>query len=87
MVFKISASVSGFTLRGRPALRAGASAAGASTVAVVFSEYAVILLSADLVVAMLVLLTADPYNFINSFTATAIIKNSQKHSRKKSRGV
>ncbi len=52
----------------------------AVSVAAVFSEYAVILLSADLVVAMLVLLTADPYDFINSFTATAILKSSQKHS-------
>lgn len=52
----------------------------AVSVAAVFSEYAVVLLSADLIIAMLVLLTADPYNFINSFTATAILKSSQKHS-------
>lgn len=52
----------------------------AVSVAAVFSEYAVILLAADLVIAMLVLLTADPYDFINSFTATAILKSSQKHS-------
>jgi len=52
----------------------------AVSVAAVFSQYAVILLSADLVVAMLVLLTADPYDFINSFTATAILKSSHKHN-------
>lgn len=50
------------------------------SVAAVFSQYAVALLSADLIIAIIVLLTADPYNFINSFTATAILKSSQKHS-------
>ncbi len=52
----------------------------AVSVAAVFSQYAVILLSADLVVAMLVLLTADPYNFINSFTEGAQLRGSHKHS-------
>lgn len=52
----------------------------AVSVAAVFSQYAVVLLSADLIIAIIVLLTADPYNFINSFTATAILKSSQKHS-------
>lgn len=52
----------------------------AASVAAIFSEYAVILLSADLIVAMLVLLTADPYNFINSFTAGAVLKSSRRHS-------
>ena len=52
----------------------------AVSVAAVFSEYAVILLSADLVVAMIVLLNADTYNFINNFTASAVLKSSHKHS-------
>lgn len=52
----------------------------AVSVAAVFSEYVVVLLLADLIIAMLVLVTADPYNFINSFTATAVLKSSQKHS-------
>ncbi len=50
------------------------------SVAAVFSEYAVILLCADLVIALLVLMTADPYNFINHFTASATGKSSGKHS-------
>ncbi len=52
----------------------------AVSVAAIFTEYAVVLLAADLIVAMLVLLTADPYDFINNFTATAVLKNSHKHS-------
>ncbi len=52
----------------------------AVSVAAVFSEYAVVLLSADLIVAMLVLLTADPYSFINNFTARVELKSSHKHS-------
>ncbi len=50
------------------------------SVAAIFSEYAVVLLSADLVIALLVLLTADPYSFINSFTTGAQLKSSHKHS-------
>ncbi len=52
----------------------------AASVAAIFTEYAVILLSVDLIAAMLVLLTADPYNFINSFSAGAAIKSSRRHS-------
>ena len=52
----------------------------AVSVAAVFSEYAVILLAANLIVATLLLLTADPYNFINSFTAGAQLRGSHKHS-------
>ncbi|MBQ8194940.1 MAG: hypothetical protein IJZ47_06200 [Oscillospiraceae bacterium] len=51
-----------------------------TSVAAVFSEYALILLSANLIVATLLLFAASPYNFINSFSATAILKSSQKHS-------
>ncbi len=52
----------------------------AVSVAAVFSEYAVVLLSAELIIAIFVLMTADPYNFINSFSAGAQLKSSHKHS-------
>ncbi len=52
----------------------------AASVAVLFSEYTVNLLSVNLIVAMLILLTAEPYNFINSFSATAVLKSSRRHS-------
>ncbi len=52
----------------------------AVSVAAIFSEYAVILLSVNLIAAMLVLLTADPYDFINSFTSGAVLKSTHKHS-------
>ncbi len=51
-----------------------------ASVAAIFSEYALILLSVNLIVATLMLLTADPYNFINSFTAGAVLKSSRSHS-------
>jgi hypothetical protein len=53
----------------------------AVSVAAVFLEYAVILLAANLIVATLLLLTTDPYNFINSFTAGAQLRGSHKAQR------
>ena len=51
-----------------------------TSVAAVFSEYARILLSANLIVATLLLFAASPYNFINCFTAGAQLRGSHKHS-------
>lgn len=52
----------------------------AVSVAAIFTEYAVILLFVDLIVAMLVLMIADPYNFINTFTVSAALKSLRRHS-------
>ena len=52
----------------------------AVSVAVLFTEYAVVLLSVNLTVAIVVLMNIDPYGFINSFTGSAILKNARSHS-------
>lgn len=51
-----------------------------ASVAAVFTEYALIILSVNLFLSMAVLLSADPYNFINSFSAGAVLKSSRRHS-------
>lgn len=52
----------------------------AVTVAAVFTEYALIILSANLIISLTVLFSADPYNFINSFSSVAVLKSSYRHS-------
>ncbi len=52
----------------------------AVSVAVIFTEYALILLSVNLVIALSALMFADPYNFINSFSSNTAIKSSYNHS-------
>ena len=52
----------------------------AVSVAVIFTEYALILLSVNMILSVVVLLYANPYNFINSFSAGAIFKSSRRHS-------
>ncbi len=51
-----------------------------ASVALIFTEYTVMLLSANLVVAVIVLMSANPYNFTNSFSAGEILKSSHRHS-------
>ncbi len=51
-----------------------------ASVAAIFTEYTVIILSANLVAAVIVLMSANPYNFINSFSASEILKSSSRHS-------
>lgn len=50
------------------------------SVAMIFTEYTLILLSVNLFLSMAVLLSADPYNFINSVSAGAVLKSSRRHS-------
>lgn len=52
----------------------------AVSAAMLFTEYAVILLSANLILSLIILTFADPYNFINSFSVKSVIKSSYKHS-------
>ncbi len=52
----------------------------AASVAVLFTEYAVMILSANLISALIVLMNADPYNFINSFSSNGNIKSTYRHS-------
>ncbi len=52
----------------------------AVTVAVIFTEYAFILLSVNLILSLAVLISANPYNFINSFSSGIAIKSSYNHS-------
>ncbi|MBQ8842924.1 MAG: hypothetical protein IJZ65_09880 [Ruminiclostridium sp.] len=52
----------------------------AACVASVFTEYALILLSVNLIFSLIVLLYADPYNFINGFSANTNIRASRNHS-------
>lgn len=50
------------------------------SVAVIFTEYALVLLSVNLILSAAVLLSANPYNFINNFSAGAVLKSSRRHS-------
>ncbi len=50
------------------------------SVAVIFTEYALALLSVNMILSAAVLLSANPYNFINSFSAGAALKSSHRHS-------
>ncbi len=50
------------------------------SVASVFTDYALVILSTNLVIAPVVLINADPYNFINSFSSNSLIKSSYRHS-------
>ena len=52
----------------------------AVSVAAIFTEYALIILSANLILASTLLLSADPYNFINSFSSNTAINSSFRHS-------
>lgn len=52
----------------------------AFSVSSVFSEYALFLLSVDFVISLVVLMNADPYNFINSFSTDTGFKSSHNHS-------
>ncbi len=51
-----------------------------ASVAAVFTEYALIILSANLILSSIALTAADPYNFINNFSSAAVLKSSYKHS-------
>ncbi len=50
------------------------------SVAVIFTEYALVLLSVNLILSAVVLLSANPYNFINSFSAGTALRSSRRHS-------
>ncbi|MBQ8612895.1 MAG: hypothetical protein IJ416_01610 [Ruminiclostridium sp.] len=52
----------------------------AASAAVIFTEYALILLSVNLILSLFVLISANPYNFINNFSSNKAIKNSCNHS-------
>lgn len=52
----------------------------AASVAVLFTEYALFLLGANLVLSAAVLTAADPYNFINSLSSVSVHKGSYRHS-------
>ncbi len=53
---------------------------GLASVTVIFTEYALIVLSVNLILSIAVLTAADPYNFINNFSSAAVLKSSYKHS-------
>jgi len=50
------------------------------SIAVIFTEYALVLLSVNLILSAAVLLSANPYNFINSFSSGAVLRSSRRHS-------
>lgn len=52
----------------------------AASVGAIFTEYALIILAVNLILSIAVLLSADPYNFINSFSSNGIINSSFRHS-------
>lgn len=52
----------------------------AASVAVIFTKYSLILLSANLILSLPVLILANPYNFINNFSSNDLLKTTRKHS-------
>ncbi len=52
----------------------------ALSVGAIFTEYALILLFANLVISFAILITANPYNFTNSISSGAVIKKTHRHS-------
>ncbi len=53
---------------------------GLASVASVFTEYALVILYVNLILSLIALTIADPYNFINNFSSAAVLKSSYKHS-------
>lgn len=51
-----------------------------ASIGAIFTEFAIIILSANLVIATVVLLSANPYNFINSFSSVTVLKSAGRHS-------
>ena len=51
-----------------------------ASVAAVFTEYALVILSVNLILSLIALTAADPYNFINKFSSAAVLKSSYKQS-------
>ena len=51
-----------------------------ASIGVIFTEFALIIFSANIFIATVVLLSANPYNFINSFSSATVLKSTGRHS-------